>query len=86
MCRKLRLPETFRFRHLAHLTPGFVGADLMALCREAAVCAVNRVLMKQQEQQKENPENEGLPSKGGQEEGIGTEPTSKGQALSTQVP
>uniref|UniRef100_A0A4X1TI63 Nuclear VCP like n=1 Tax=Sus scrofa TaxID=9823 RepID=A0A4X1TI63_PIG len=86
LCRKLRLPETFRFRHLAHLTPGFVGADLMALCREAAVCAVNRVLMKQQEQQKENPENEGLPSKGGQEEGIGTEPTSKGQALSTQAP
>uniref|UniRef100_A0A8D0NS37 AAA+ ATPase domain-containing protein n=1 Tax=Sus scrofa TaxID=9823 RepID=A0A8D0NS37_PIG len=79
LCRKLRLPETFRFRHLAHLTPGFVGADLMALCREAAVCAVNRVLMKLQEQQKENPENEGLPSKGGQEEGIGTEPTSKGQ-------
>ncbi|XP_061043316.1 nuclear valosin-containing protein-like isoform X2 [Eubalaena glacialis] len=79
LCRKLRLPETFHFRHLAHLTPGFVGADLMALCREAAMCAVNRVLMKLQEQQKKNPEIEGLPSEGGQEERIGTEPTSETQ-------
>ncbi|KAB0342819.1 hypothetical protein FD754_019745, partial [Muntiacus muntjak] len=30
LCRKLRLPETFHFCHLAHLTPGFI-----------AVCAVN---------------------------------------------
>ncbi|XP_060156868.1 nuclear valosin-containing protein-like isoform X2 [Globicephala melas] len=79
LCRKVRLPETFHFRHLAHLTPGFVGADLMALCREAAMCAVNRVLMKLQEQQQKNPEIEGLPSEGGQEERIGTEPTSKTQ-------
>ncbi|XP_042114661.2 nuclear valosin-containing protein-like isoform X1 [Peromyscus maniculatus bairdii] len=75
LCRKLRLPETFNFCHLAHLTPGFVGADLMALCREAAMCAVNRVLMKQQEQQK-SPEMEALPPEGGQEERQGTEPTS----------
>ncbi|XP_066884430.1 nuclear valosin-containing protein-like isoform X4 [Kogia breviceps] len=79
LCRKLRLPETFHFRHLAHLTPGFVGADLMALCREAAMCAVNRVLMKLQEQHKKNPEVEGLPSEGGQEERIGAGPTSKTQ-------
>ncbi|XP_032491529.1 nuclear valosin-containing protein-like isoform X2 [Phocoena sinus] len=79
LCRKVRLAETFHFRHLAHLTPGFVGADLMALCREAAMCAVNRVLMKLQEQQQKNPEIEGLPSEGGQEERIGPEPTSKTQ-------
>ncbi|XP_059797888.1 nuclear valosin-containing protein-like isoform X1 [Balaenoptera ricei] len=79
LCRKLRLPETFHFRQLAHLTPGFVGADLMALCREAAMCAVNRVLMKLQEQQQKNPEIEGSPSEGGQEERIGTEPTSETQ-------
>ncbi|XP_066884453.1 nuclear valosin-containing protein-like isoform X7 [Kogia breviceps] len=84
LCRKLRLPETFHFRHLAHLTPGFVGADLMALCREAAMCAVNRVLMKLQEQHKKNPEVEGLPSEGGQEERIGAGPTSKTQVLSLQ--
>ncbi|XP_037678992.1 nuclear valosin-containing protein-like isoform X4 [Choloepus didactylus] len=79
LCRKLRLPETFNFRHLAHLTPGFVGADLMALCREAAMYAVNRVLMKLPEQQKKDPEIEGLSSEGVQEEGIKTEHTSKTQ-------
>ncbi|XP_073904980.1 nuclear valosin-containing protein-like isoform X2 [Castor canadensis] len=79
LCRKLRLPETFNFGHLAHLTPGFVGADLMALCREAAMCAVNRVLMKLQEQQKKDPEIEGLPSEGGQEKSLGTEPSPETQ-------
>lgn len=82
LCRKLKLPESFHFRHLAHLTPGFVGADLMALCREAAMCAVHRVLMKLQEQQGKDPEAEGLASGGGQEERSGAEPTSKTQGLS----
>lgn len=84
LCRKLRLPETFHFRHLAHLTPGFVGADLMALCREAAMCAVNRVLMELQGQHKKNPEIEALPSEGDQEKRTGAEPTSKTQVLSIQ--
>ncbi|KAF6274708.1 nuclear VCP like [Rhinolophus ferrumequinum] len=82
LCRKLKLPESFHFRHLAHLTPGFVGADLMALCREAAMCAVHRVLMKLQEQQGKDAEAEGLPSGGDQEERSGAEPTSKTQGLS----
>ncbi|XP_026551470.1 nuclear valosin-containing protein-like isoform X2 [Pseudonaja textilis] len=46
LCRKLRIQESFDFRHLAHMTPGYVGADLLALCREAAMCTVNRVLVK----------------------------------------
>ncbi|KAK6489928.1 nuclear valosin-containing protein-like isoform X2 [Huso huso] len=50
LCRKLKLPESFDFQQLAHLTPGYVGADLMALCREAAMSAVNRVLIEVQEQ------------------------------------
>uniref|UniRef100_F7F9D8 Nuclear VCP like n=1 Tax=Ornithorhynchus anatinus TaxID=9258 RepID=F7F9D8_ORNAN len=50
LCRKLRLPQSFDFHHLAHQTPGYVGADLMALCREAAMCAVNRVLINLGEQ------------------------------------
>ncbi|XP_068597171.1 nuclear valosin-containing protein-like [Brachionichthys hirsutus] len=45
LCRKLKLPEDFDYRQLARLTPGYVGADLMALCREAAMAAVNRVLL-----------------------------------------
>ncbi|XP_077138299.1 nuclear valosin-containing protein-like isoform X3 [Ranitomeya variabilis] len=59
LCRKLRLPESFDFQRLAHLTPGYVGADLMALCREAAMCAVNRVLIQlQQQPSAEEPEME----------------------------
>ncbi|XP_072588761.1 nuclear valosin-containing protein-like isoform X4 [Vulpes vulpes] len=84
LCRKLRLPETFPFRHLAHLTPGFVGADLMALCREAAMCAVSRVLMTLQEQQPTDPEMGTLPSKGGQEDRVGTESASETPVLSVQ--
>ncbi|XP_070696810.1 nuclear valosin-containing protein-like isoform X3 [Pempheris klunzingeri] len=45
LCRKLKLPEDFDYQQLARLTPGYVGADLMALCREAAMTAVNRVLL-----------------------------------------
>ncbi|XP_024863996.1 nuclear valosin-containing protein-like isoform X2 [Kryptolebias marmoratus] len=45
LCRKLTLPEDFDYQQLARLTPGYVGADLMALCREAATAAVNRVLL-----------------------------------------
>ncbi|NXL91326.1 NVL protein, partial [Alectura lathami] len=52
LCRKLKLPEAFEFSHLARLTPGYVGADLMALCREAAMCTVNRVLITSEEQQR----------------------------------
>ncbi|KAG1941524.1 nuclear valosin-containing protein-like [Pimephales promelas] len=45
LCRKIRLPEDFDYRQLARLTPGYVGADLMALCREAAMTTVNRILL-----------------------------------------
>ncbi|XP_052006680.1 nuclear valosin-containing protein-like isoform X3 [Xyrauchen texanus] len=47
LCRKIKLPEDFDYRQLARLTPGYVGADLMALCREAAMTAVNRVLLEE---------------------------------------
>lgn len=50
LCRKLRLPETFDFEELARLTPGYVGADLMALCRQAAMSAVTRILLRRQEE------------------------------------
>ncbi|XP_026135070.1 nuclear valosin-containing protein-like [Carassius auratus] len=45
LCRKIMLPEDFDYSQLARLTPGYVGADLMALCREAAMTAVNRILL-----------------------------------------
>ncbi|XP_071337727.1 nuclear valosin-containing protein-like isoform X3 [Trachinotus anak] len=55
LCRKLKLPEDFDYQQLAHLTPGYVGADLMALCREAAMNAVNRVLL----EMRGTPQNQG---------------------------
>nr|XP_055026734.1 nuclear valosin-containing protein-like isoform X1 [Misgurnus anguillicaudatus] len=47
LCRKIQLPEDFDYKQLARLTPGYVGADLMALCREAAMTTVNRILLEQ---------------------------------------
>ena len=44
LCKDMRLGEQFEFKDLASLTPGFVGADLMALTREAAITAVNRLV------------------------------------------
>ena len=41
-CRKLLLEEGLSLAAVARLTPGFVGADLLALSREAAMAAVNR--------------------------------------------
>jgi ribosome biogenesis ATPase len=40
---KLRLEGNFDFVRLAKLTPGFVGADLAALAKEAAAICINRI-------------------------------------------
>src|SRR5665811_1944 len=45
ICRNLRLAPGFDLKILAKLTPGYVGADLQALVREAAVQAVNKALI-----------------------------------------
>lgn len=63
LCRKLKLGEDFDFQRLARLTPGYVGADLMALCREAAMCAVNRILLQVQKRPEVNGPEE-VPSSG----------------------
>ncbi|KAK5604765.1 hypothetical protein CRENBAI_010880 [Crenichthys baileyi] len=57
LCRKLTLPEDFGYQQLARLTPGYVGADLMALCREAAMAAVNRVLLETRPPPQSLPQN-----------------------------
>ena len=41
--RKLRLSGDFDFELVASRTPGFVGADLQALAKEAAAVAVARI-------------------------------------------
>lgn len=43
LCKGLKLEAGFDFTCLARNTPGFVGADLMALAREAATLAINRL-------------------------------------------
>ncbi|XP_033647105.1 nuclear valosin-containing protein-like [Asterias rubens] len=49
LCRNLKLSSDFSYVSLSSLTPGYVGADLMSLCREAAMCAVNRIFQNLQE-------------------------------------
>ena len=43
MCAKMKLEGDFDFALVARKTPGFVGADLEALTREAAAVAVTRI-------------------------------------------
>lgn len=42
LSRSLKLAPDFDYLYIAKNTPGFVGADLLALVREAALAAVNR--------------------------------------------
>ena len=42
LCRKIQLEDNFEFESLAHKTPGYVGADLKSLIREAAISALER--------------------------------------------
>ena len=43
LARPLRLSGDFDFGAVAKRTPGFVGADLAALVKEAAALAVKRI-------------------------------------------
>lgn len=43
LCKKLKLEDPFDFDRLAALTPGYVGADLLALATRAASTAVKRI-------------------------------------------
>ncbi|GFE54313.1 ATPase AAA type domain containing protein [Babesia ovis] len=41
--RGMRIGEDVDFEEIATMTPGFVGADLQAVTREAAACAITRI-------------------------------------------
>lgn len=43
MTKGMRLSGDFDFKKLAKLTPGYVGADVRSLTKEAAVIAINRI-------------------------------------------
>ena len=51
LARRLRLAGAFDFKAVAKRTPGFVGADLQALMKEAAALAVKRVFAQLEAQQ-----------------------------------
>lgn len=42
LCSKLKLADDICLREIADHTPGYVGADLLALIRESALSAVHR--------------------------------------------
>lgn len=44
LCKNLKLEDNFNFSLLARLTPGYVGADLMLLCRVATMSVLDRIL------------------------------------------
>ncbi|CAI6366354.1 unnamed protein product [Macrosiphum euphorbiae] len=44
MCKNLRIDPTVSLDRLSELTPGYVGADLKSLTREAATVAANRTI------------------------------------------
>ncbi|XP_008427371.1 nuclear valosin-containing protein-like [Poecilia reticulata] len=79
LCRKLTLPEGFDYQLLARLTPGYVGADLMALCREAAMAAVNRVLLETR------PAPPGPPQNSAAEQSENTEPEAGGEEQQVEL-
>ncbi|XP_053690106.1 nuclear valosin-containing protein-like [Sabethes cyaneus] len=51
ICRNLKIEQTIDFDELAKLTPGYVGADLLALATRAATTAIKRMLTERERQQ-----------------------------------
>ena len=52
LTRGMRLRDDFPFEELVKYTPGFVGADLQTLCKEASIIAVERVIKSTQNDDK----------------------------------
>lgn len=44
MTKGMKLEKEFGFKEIARLTPGYVGADLSTLCKEASIIAVERII------------------------------------------
>lgn len=51
ICKNLKLEQTINYDELAKLTPGYVGADLLALVTRAATTAIKRMLTERERQQ-----------------------------------
>ena len=44
LTKKMRLRPDFPFEEMVKLTPGYVGADIQTLCKEASLIAVERIV------------------------------------------
>lgn len=44
MTKQMRLAPAFNFDEMVKFTPGYVGADLQTLCKEASILAVERAV------------------------------------------
>lgn len=44
LTKKMRLQPDFKFEEMVKLTPGYVGADIQTLCKEASILAVERII------------------------------------------
>ena len=51
LTRSMRLRSDFPFQELVKCTPGYVGADLQTLCKEASIIAVERVIRSTEKKQ-----------------------------------
>ncbi|XP_058828935.1 nuclear valosin-containing protein-like [Topomyia yanbarensis] len=51
ICRNLKIQQTIDYDELAKLTPGYVGADLLALATRAATTAIKRMLTEHEQQE-----------------------------------
>jgi ribosome biogenesis ATPase len=44
LTKTMKLQPDFEHKDIARLTPGYVGADLSTLCKEASIIAVERII------------------------------------------
>ena len=44
LTRNMRLHSSIDFKEIVKLTPGYVGADISTLCKEASILAVSRII------------------------------------------
>ena len=44
LSKKMRLRPEFPYDEIVKLTPGYVGADINTLCKEASIIAVDRII------------------------------------------
>ncbi len=40
----MKLKENIEYKDIVRLTPGYVGADIQTLCKEASIIAVERII------------------------------------------